>query len=249
LIPITIKSRNYLERIIFYLLYWNISKKSQLILFISKFTQNQFIECFNYSGRSKVTYLGVGSDWFVNVTEKEKYIISYCNLKFHKNIRSLLEAFNSIHQKFDYKLMLILNMNVRDFDSDIIKLARTNSSIIVEKNIEKIALINKVSRAKCLVVPSLYEGFGLTILEGMACGCPVLASNVTAIPEVGADTIMYFDPYQDGDLLNKLENFLTNDSSELDYIERGRLRAREFTWNRCIDDSYRALTPILKSNS
>ena len=78
LIPITIKSRSYLERIIFYLLYWNISKKSQLILFISKFIQNQFIECFNYSGRSKVTYLGVGSDWFVNVTEKEKYIISYC---------------------------------------------------------------------------------------------------------------------------------------------------------------------------
>lgn len=245
LIPINFKNRHFYERFIFYFLYLNISKKSKLILFISYFTKNQFFNTFGYSGNSSVTYLGVDDDWFVNVEKKDNYIISYCNLKYHKNIRNLLDSFLNASNKYDCKLLLILNMDVRDLDLDIINVAKHHPSITIESNLDKNTLISKVAHARCLVVPSLYEGFGLTILEAMACGCPVLASNVTAIPEVGQDAIAYFDPYLKDDLLYKLELFYCNELFSRDLTADAKFRARQFNWNKCIEDSYAAIKPIL----
>jgi glycosyltransferase involved in cell wall biosynthesis len=248
LIPIYFKHRPFFERSIFKYLYFNLSKKSILILFISLFTKNQFLKFFSYAGNASVTYLGVDEDWFVKEEKKENYIISYCNLKQHKNIKKLLESFLILSQKYDCKLLLVLNMDVRDLDHDIIKIAKNNPSISIETNLDKDILISKVSRARCLVVPSLYEGFGLTILEAMACGCPVLASNVTAIPEVGQACIAYFDPYLKDDLLCKLELFFSNQLFSRDLTADARFRARQFNWNKCVDNSYAEIKSILINN-
>ncbi len=245
MIPIAFKNRKYYERIIFYLLYRNISLKSKIILFISFFTKNQFIDYFNYKGQSAVTYLGVDSDWFVSIDEKEDYLISYCNLKPHKNIHALINAYNSICHKYDSKLLLILNTDVRDLDSKTIDLIKNNPSILIKKNLDKNSLIYYVSHAKCLIVPSYYEGFGLTVLEGMASRCPVLASNVTAIPEIGKDSIFYFNPYLDNDLVMKLDHFLSNESHYNHFRDKGQQRALNFNWEDCIKSTYSAINPCL----
>jgi glycosyltransferase involved in cell wall biosynthesis len=88
------------------------------------------------------------------------------------------------------------------------------------------------SRASLLVYPSLYEGFGLPLLEAMHYGCPVVASNVSSLPEVGADAGLYFDPADTADLMDKMERVLFGDSLRRGMVERGHVREKQFSWDR-----------------
>lgn len=85
--------------------------------------------------------------------------------------------------------------------------------------------------AQCVIVPSLYEGFGLPALEGMACGVPVVASNTGALPEVCADAAFLVEPTAAG-LAEGLIAALTDESLRAELRKRGPVRAAEFTWDR-----------------
>jgi glycosyltransferase involved in cell wall biosynthesis len=89
------------------------------------------------------------------------------------------------------------------------------------------------SRASLLVYPSLYEGFGLPLIEAMHYGCPVVASNVSSLPEVGAGAGLYFDPNNTADLIDKMEQVLFDSSQRRVMIERGHVREKQFTWDAC----------------
>lgn len=88
------------------------------------------------------------------------------------------------------------------------------------------------SFAACLVFPSLYEGFGLPVLEAMACGTPVITSNVSSLPEVGGDAVRLIDPLNLDELVYAIEQVLTSEDLRQDMIQRGLKRAKSFTWER-----------------
>jgi glycosyltransferase involved in cell wall biosynthesis len=92
-----------------------------------------------------------------------------------------------------------------------------------------VALLNG---AAFLVFCSIREGFGLPILEAMACGCPVLTSNVSCLPEVGGDAALYCDPHDTADVARQMERLATEPSLREDLRGRGLARARAFTWER-----------------
>jgi glycosyltransferase involved in cell wall biosynthesis len=101
-------------------------------------------------------------------------------------------------------------------------------------------LVSLYRRAACLVFPSLYEGFGLPLLEAMACGCPVAASNRGAIPETCGDAAVLFDPEDVHGIVNGVRDAIAR-ADELS--ERGIARAAEFTWGssaRAHEAVYRA---------
>lgn len=89
--------------------------------------------------------------------------------------------------------------------------------------------------ADCFIFPSLYEGFGLPPLEAMHCGCPVIVSGRTSLPEVCADAALYCNPEDIGDITRQLKKLLSSDSLREEMRERGRARARSFSWQTSAD--------------
>jgi glycosyltransferase involved in cell wall biosynthesis len=85
--------------------------------------------------------------------------------------------------------------------------------------------------AVVFVYPSLYEGFGIPILEAFSSGCPVIASNVTSIPEVGGDAALYFDPRSEDQIANSLQSVLNDPILRETLKEKGRVRAKQFSWS------------------
>jgi glycosyltransferase involved in cell wall biosynthesis len=88
------------------------------------------------------------------------------------------------------------------------------------------------AEARCLAYPSLYEGIGLPVLEAMACGIPVITSNISSMPEVAGDSALLIDPYDVDALTDALRRLLTDEALRADLIQRGFDQAAYFTWDR-----------------
>jgi glycosyltransferase involved in cell wall biosynthesis len=87
--------------------------------------------------------------------------------------------------------------------------------------------------ATAFVYPSLYEGFGIPVLEAMTLGCPVLCSDSSSLPEVAGDAAEYFDPARTDSLRAALESVVGSATRRAELASRGRARAALFSWERC----------------
>ena len=151
----------------------------------------------------------------------------------HKNHTRLFEAYASLRPTRP-QLRLVLTGDGLDRLEPLPEGVENLGSVPAEH------LASLYRRAACLVYPSLYEGFGLPVLEAMACGCPVAASNAGAIPEVAGDAAVLFDPT---DVESMAAAMLEADSRREELRERGLARAAGYTWDesaRRHDDVYRA---------
>jgi glycosyltransferase involved in cell wall biosynthesis len=165
--------------------------------------------------------------------EREPFLLYPARAWPHKNHLRLFEAF-AILRKHDPKLRLVLTGGGLD------RLGQLPDGVERWGIVPPAELASLYRRAACLVFPSLYEGFGMPPLEAMACGCPVAASNVTAIPEVCGDAAVLFDPLDPESIANAV---LEADSRSLELRAKGLAHAAGFTWEasaRAHDDVYKA---------
>jgi glycosyltransferase involved in cell wall biosynthesis len=93
-------------------------------------------------------------------------------------------------------------------------------------------LQNLYRNARAFIFPSLYEGFGLPVLEAFSCGCPVVASNSSSLPEIGQDGAIYFEPDDRESIVLALEKVLLNDKYREDLIKKGYQRLKFFSWEK-----------------
>lgn len=105
------------------------------------------------------------------------------------------------------------------------------------------------SEARALAFPSLYEGFGLPILEAMACGTPVVTANVSSMPEAAGDAALLIDPHAVDALTDALDRLLRDESLRTDLIARGYAQAARFTWKRAAQELIAIYDSLLKSPS
>ena len=94
-------------------------------------------------------------------------------------------------------------------------------------------LIWYYKNAFCLVHPSLYEGFGIPVLEAMSYDCPTIVSTTSSLPEIGGDASLYFDPKNPDDLLEKLNTLQNNNQLRKELILKGKQRIKDFSWEKC----------------
>jgi len=91
---------------------------------------------------------------------------------------------------------------------------------------------NLYKNALAFVFPSLYEGFGLPVLEALSCGCPTLLSNSSSLPEIGGDAALYFDPFDSASLTDALERIISDNTLRTQLILKGYERSKLFSWEK-----------------
>lgn len=165
----------------------------------------------------------------------KRYILYLGTIHPAKNLRMLVTAYQRLKRTTGVPHDLVIAGRTGWLTRDIIETARetTESAPVVFPGIvheaDKAALY---SGADLFVSPSLYEGFGLTILEAMQCGTPVVSSNVTSIPEVTGDAAVLVDPRSEEELVHAMERVLGDEALRRRLSERGLAQCRKFSWEK-----------------
>lgn len=165
------------------------------------------------------------------------YILCVGTIQPRKNIQRLIRALRIIRAQ-GYDLDLVIAGGKGWLDSPIFaEVAHTGLQAHVHFTgfVDEHTLRALYQGATCIAFPSLYEGFGLPILEGMASGVPVVTSNVSSMPEVAGDAAILVDPYDIEAIAEGLRRAIGDTSLREDLIVRGRARARMFTWRRAAE--------------
>ncbi len=164
----------------------------------------------------------------------EPYLLSVATVFHHKNLPRLLEAYARARPALGgRKLVLVGRLAARSADlRDRIEGLGLAEHVIQTGWVEDDDLPALYRAADFYVFPSLYEGFGLPMLEAAACGVPVVAARAGSLPEVGGDAAVYFDPRSVDDMADTLVRVAAAPELRAELAERGRRRAAEFSWDR-----------------
>jgi glycosyltransferase involved in cell wall biosynthesis len=235
---------NRLKRAYARLLIESAARRASAILCVSAFTQRELIERLHVPAeKTTVTHLGLAADWNTAPPHTEAdgvpYLLYVGNIKPNKNLGLLLRAFAAVCDRLPHRLVLAGRM--RGFGTeDAAALAQAESMagrVRLAGEVSDAELRSLYAGAAVLVMPSLYEGFGLPLLEAMQLGCPVLSSSAASLPEVAADAALYFDPrsqHSEAELAACLLRVL-DPAAMCALAERGRERVRAFSLERCAE--------------
>lgn len=166
-------------------------------------------------------------------TEKP-YILCIANTYPHKNVHALVDAFSRIMEKIPHQLVLVGKPRLGEPDVEsALRRVPDSSRIRRLSHVEYDDLFALYQGADLFVFPSLYEGFGLPVLEAMMSGVPVLTTRCGSIPEVGGDRVCYFDHTDSADLARQMTHILSwkNDYRNA-WIMESQKNASQFSWNR-----------------
>ena len=233
------------------------AKNAKKILTISKFSKDDIIKTYKIpGGRVVVTYPGIKEELGIMKQEsselqgrygiKGKYILFVGTLQPRKNIARLVEAFSKI--KNDIQLVIVGKKGW--MYEDILEAPRKFN---VEDRIRFLEFVSNedlpclYENAECFVLPSLYEGFGLPVLEAMKYGCPVVISNVSSLPEAGGDAALYFDPNNVSDIASKIELVLNDAKLKKEMIEKGYRQVKKFSWEKTARETLKVLEEVVKN--
>ncbi|MGK5054307.1 glycosyltransferase family 4 protein [Janthinobacterium sp. RB2P8] len=223
-------------------------RSSLHITTVSEFSKNDISIKYNIR-RDNISVIYNASSFDQNPNEnfavKNNVILAVGSVQAYKNIETLVAAFNIFKTQVEpgYVLKLVGGLNKNVFKDvtfgEIIK--KQGDDVKLTGYLTDTELHELYRSSKCFVFPSLFEGFGIPPLEAMACGCPVIASNATSIPEVCKDGALYFDPYNIKDLSEKMISLVNNDILQKKLIERGLENIQRFSWNKSANVVYKLL--------
>lgn len=172
----------------------------------------------------------------------EPYVLSVASLDPRKNFDRLIKAFIRLDLP-DVRLVIVGSESQLFSSPGLRDSTGAVTNIIFTGPVDDDHLRALYSHARLFVYPSLYEGFGLPPLEAMACGCPCVVSDTASLPEVCGNAALYCDPYDIGDIADKMTQVLSNTSLRNKLVERGHKRAMQFSWEK----SARALLRIIQN--
>lgn len=166
-------------------------------------------------------------------------VLAVSALKAHKNVGRLVEAMALVRRGIE-GAVLVVPANPTPLQAELEGLAETlgvRSAVVFPGWVGDEDLEGLYRAAGCVVLPSLREGFGLPLLEAMRRDVPVACSDASAMPEVGGDAVLYFDPLSVEGIASSVTSLLTDEALARRLVERGRERSRSFTWRRTAEET------------
>lgn len=223
---------SFLKKIYYKIILKRACKKSAMILTVSEFSKKRIVE---WSGvdpsKIKVVYNGISNAFHRNIKPyniASPYILVVGNRKLHKNENRALYAFAKAKIPNDIKI--IFSGNPSEQLIDTINNLNIKNRVVFSGRLSEQELASMYKGAKCLLFPSLYEGFGLPAIEAMACGTPVITSDTTSLPEICSDKVLYVNPKNTNDIAQKIEFIFQNDDICKNLAEEGLIYVNKFNW-------------------
>lgn len=235
-------------------------KKAKSILTISQTSKDDIIKVYGVTdNRIVVTYPGIKNESRIMNQELEidairrkygfkgDYILFVGTLQPRKNIVRLVEAFSKI--KDDIKLVIVGKRGwLYEEILDAPKKFDIQDKVKFLDSVPDEDLPALYKNATCFVLPSLYEGFGLPVLEAMKYGCPVITSNVSSLPEAGGNAALYVNPLDVNNIKKNLELIINNSKLRKEFIKKGYEQVKKFSWEKTARETLRAIEGLMIKN-
>lgn len=232
-------------------------KRASAIITISEASKSDIINFYKVpSSKVMVVYPGIKiKDKKLNIKNtmqsskilkekygiSEKYILFVGTLQPRKNVARLIEALSEIQDK-NIKLVIVGKKGWM-FEEIMKAPSKYGVSDRVKfiDNVSDEELPGFYADASCFVLPSLYEGFGLPILEAMQSGCPVITSKVSSLPEAGGDAAIYVNPHDSSDIAQKIDRVLSDENLRNEMVKKGLEQVKKFSWEKTAEETLKVL--------
>ena len=227
-------------------------RRADHVICISQRTADDLIAFIpEASVKATVVHLGGGCDREIGpaeitTTPERPYLLYVGDRSHYKNFRCLIQALaNTPLLRETFQLVAFGSRGFSVEERHAIAAAGLSESAVVHVAGDDHLLSQLYRAAAALVYPSLYEGFGMPVVEAMSHGCPVVCSTGGALPEVAGSAAEYFDPHSSEDLARAIGAVVMAPSRRRQLVENGRIVRQRFSWSRCAAQTaavYRAVT-------
>jgi len=227
------------------------ARRSSLIIAVSEATRQDFVKFYKIDpSRVRVVHHGVDEEFF-GIRERTprdptapRYLLTVSTLHPHKNFRRLLVAYADYAQQHpDVKLVMA---GLRGFDS--VAIGQLITELKLEEQVRCTGWIPReelyalFAGADAFVYPTTFEGFGMTLLEGLAAGLPVACSSIEPVGSLAGEAALLFDPHDTREIQNALLRITGDEELRTRLRQAGPVRAREFSWEETARATLEALS-------
>ena len=172
---------------------------------------------------------------------KQDFILFIGTLQPRKNIKGLINAFDKLrgNRIFENYQLVIAGKSGWNYQSifDKVREKALTKKVLFTGYISKEDKIKLLRATSCFCFPSFYEGFGLSILEAMQQGTPVITSNITSTKEIGGEAAIFIDPYKSTSIAQALKKVLGDENLRKSFIQRGYSHVEKFSWEKCVKET------------
>lgn len=238
------------------------AKKATRIATVSEHSKQDLVSLYNIDAtKIDVVYNGANTTFKPSSDIEKKatresfsfgkpYFVFVGSLHPRKNIVNLLKAFDKYKKELpsDVKLLIVGERKwwTAEMEQAYKNMQFKNEVIFTGRLFNK-DLNLVLGAAIALTYVSTFEGFGIPILEAFNCDVPVITSNLTSLPEVAADAALYVDPYSVTSIANAMQILATDEETRTTLIERGRIRRKEYSWQKTADLLWQSIEKTINS--
>jgi len=241
-----------LSRRIFNFILKHFNHTVDALIGVSEFGREEIIEYYRADPeRTYAIYNGGGEDFHPilkseagRITSKygivQPFILDVSRLVPHKNVDAVIRAYDILRTDPSRREQLVIVGGPGYRHEETYALARRSpyaSSILFIEYVPQEDLNALYAAAEVFVFPSLNEGFGLPVVEAFASGTPVVTSNVAALPEIAGSAALLVDPYKPDHIAGAIGRILSDQSLRASLVEKGRARAKQFTWKKTAEET------------
>jgi len=214
----------------------NLLERSTQIIAISQNTKRDILKFYPKISEEKISVIYHGTSWdILEDKERQSYILFTGDRTFYKNFNNFIYAVAPLLEKYNLQLKCT-GKPFTNSENDLLKqqkiFDRTSVQFANEEELKEL-----YANALCFVFPSLYEGFGIPILEAFACGCPLILSNTSCFPEIAGDAGIYFEPKSVDNMREKIEIVICSESLRKTLASKGFERLKAFSWQKCAEQT------------